>query len=157
MVTLPSVHHLAQHVGHEVAVSDWLEVSADRVKAFADASGDHQWIHLDAARAAAESPYGGPIVHGFLTLSLASTLLRGCLRIDEVGMTVNYGLNRVRFAAAVPVGARVRARFTPMSVDETVSGTQVIWHVVMEVFGASKPCCVAEWIVRYHERSGAPA
>ncbi len=157
MVTLPSVLHLAPHLGHEVAISDWLEVTAERVAAFADATGDRQWIHLDAARAKADSPYGVPIAHGFLTLSLASTLLRQCLRLEEVGMTVNYGLNRVRFAAPVPVGARVRARFTPTALDEVPSGTQVIWHVVMEVAGVPKPCCVAEWIVRYHERPGGRA
>lgn len=154
MVTLPSVHHLAPHLGHEVAISDWLEVTADRVAAFAEATGDRQWIHLDAERARTESPYGGPIAHGFLTLSLASTLLRQCLRLEEVGLTVNYGLNRVRFAAPVPVGARVRARFTPTALDEVSDATQVSWHVVMEVAGASKPCCVAEWIVRYHEQRG---
>lgn len=157
MVTLLSVHHLAPYVGHELAVSEWIEITAERVRAFADATGDHQWIHVDEARAAVESPYGRPIAHGFLTLSLMSTLLRQCVRFEDVGMTVNYGLNRVRFASAVPVGARIRARVTPTALDEVPNATQVTWHVVMELQGGTKPCCVAEWVVRYHERRGADA
>lgn len=145
-----STQHLTTSLGREVAVSDWLDVTPERVAAFAEATGDHQWIHLDAERAAAESPYGGPIVHGFLTLSLASTLLRESLQVDDVAMTVNYGLNRVRFTAAVPVGARIRARFTPAAVDTVPGATQVTWSIVTEVFGEQKPCCVAEWIVRYY-------
>lgn len=153
MPQLLSTQQLTTSIGREVVASDWIQVTAERVAAFAEATGDHQWIHLDAARAAAESPYGGPIAHGFLTLSLASTLLRESLQLDDVAMTVNYGLNRVRFTAAVPVGARIRARFTPTAVDTVAGATQVTWSIVMDVFGEAKPCCVAEWIVRYYPRT----
>jgi acyl dehydratase len=107
---LESPAALAQHIGQAVAVGDWLAVGPERVQRFADATDDHQWIHLDATRAAAESPYGGPIAHGRLTLSLIVPLVQQAVDVGGVGMTVNYGFDKVRFPAAVPVGARAGAR-----------------------------------------------
>src|SRR5258707_9965189 len=104
------VRAIKDRIGQEVAVSDWLEVSQERINQFADASGDHQWIHVDSARAAAESPFRTTIAHGFLTLSLLSTLLRDAVHFTGLRMAINYGLNRVRFMSPVPSGSRIRAR-----------------------------------------------
>src|ERR1041384_5575680 len=107
-----SLDEMKRLIGQEIGVSDWLEMTQERINQFADASGDHQWIHIDAARAKAESPYGATIAHGFLSLSLISTLLANSVRLEIGGkMGINYGLNRVRFPSAVPAGARVRGRF----------------------------------------------
>src|SRR5437667_10409170 len=106
------VHTLGDRIGQEIAVSDWLEVSQARINQFADATGDHQWIHVDAARAAAESPFKATIAHGFLTLSLLSTLVRDAMTFTGLRMAINYGLNRVRFVSPVPSGSRIRARMT---------------------------------------------
>ena len=143
---------LSTRTGQEVGVSDWLEVTQARIDEFAEATGDRQWIHVDPARAAVESPFKATIAHGFLTLSLASVLLRGAVSIDGVRMAINYGCNRVRFVSAVPVGSRVRGRFTPASIEPVEDGraVQVSWSVVIEREGASKPACVAEWIIRYY-------
>ena len=122
-----------------------------RIDQFADASGDHQWIHQDVARAQAESPYGRTIAHGFLTLSLISTLLASALRL-EIGakMGINYGLNRVRFPAAVPSGARIRGRFKLDSCEPFDGGIQFVWGVTVESEGSPKPCLVAEWLTRQY-------
>jgi acyl dehydratase len=141
---------LTHRVGIELAVSDWTELTQARIQQFADATGDHQWIHLDEARAAAESPFGTTIAHGFLTLSLAGVLLRRAMRIGGVRMAVNYGVNRVRFVAPVPAGSRIRGRFSALSVEPAPGATQVTWSIVIEREGAEKPCCVAEWVVRYY-------
>src|SRR5215510_14470087 len=150
-IDLPDLVTLRGQIGRELAVSDWVTVSQERIDPFAGATGDRQWIHLDAARAAAESPLGTTIAHGFLTLSLASVLLHGTLSLERFRMAINYGLNRVRFTAPVPAGSRVRARFAPAAVDEAGGGMEVTWAVTFEREGADKPCCVAEWIVRYYE------
>jgi acyl dehydratase len=144
------VDELPSLVGQEVAVSDWLEITQDRIDRFAKATGDLQWIHLDADRAAAESPYGTTIAHGFLTLSLVTHLSRNAFQIDgPFRMGVNYGLNRVRFPAPVPSGARVRARFTLEQIDELDDYLQFTWGVVVEVERAgAKPCLAAEWLTR---------
>ena len=134
----------------ETAVSDWLEVSQERIDRFAEATGDHQWLHVDAARAARESPYGATIAHGFLTLSLMSALLRQTVSFDAGRMAVNYGLNRVRFTAPVIGGSRIRGRFTAASVEEGEQSTKVVWNVIVESDASDKPCCVAEWIVVYY-------
>jgi len=148
---LDSTAALAQHLGQELAVGDWVEVGADRVQRFADATDDHQWIHLDAARAAAESPYGGPIAHGLLTLSLIVALVQQAVVIDGVGMTVNYGFDKVRFPSAVPVGARVRARVAVGAAEPAKDGSmQVTWRVAIEREGGDKPAVVADWIVRLY-------
>src|SRR3954471_21350578 len=112
------VRTLHDRLGQELAVSDWLEVTQARIAQFADATGDHQWIHLDAARAAAESPFKTTIAHGFLTLSLLSTLIREALQFSGLRMAINYGLNRVRFVSPVPSGARIRARIVCGAVEE---------------------------------------
>ena len=136
---------LKDRVGQEIAVTDWLTITQERVQQFADATGDHQWIHLDVSRAAAESPYGGTIAHGFLTLSLLSQFMQHSLQIEGVRMAINYGLNRVRFPAPVRVGARIRARFTLLSLKDT----EATYQATLQAEGIEKPCCVAEWIVRY--------
>ena len=148
---LESLAVLATRLGQEVAVSDWLDVGPERVQRFADATDDHQWIHLDAARAATESPYGTTIAHGLLTLSLIVTLVEQAVAIDGVRMTVNYGFDKVRFPAAVPVGARVRARVALVASETVKDGsTQVTWRVTIEREGGDKPAVVADWIARLH-------
>lgn len=144
------VHALGDRVGQEIAVGDWLEVAQDRIQQFADATGDHQWIHIDSARAARESPFRTTIAHGFLTLSLVSTLMREAIRISGVRMAINYGLNRVRFMSPVLSGARVRGRFTPAAVEAAGGSLQVTWRVTVEREREDKPSMVAEWIVRYY-------
>jgi acyl dehydratase len=149
---------LRSRIGEEIATSDWLTVSQDRIQQFADATGDHQWIHLDVERAAIESPFRTTIAHGFLTLSLISVLLRDAIRIGGLRLAVNCGLNRVRFTAPVPAGSRVRARIAPASVGEVGSGIQIVWAITIEREGGEKPCCVLEWIVRYYLQAAvAPA
>jgi acyl dehydratase len=149
---IDSISQLRELVGQEVAVSDWVEVTQARINQFAEATGDHQWIHLDAERAAKESPYGATIAHGFLTLSLLSFLMSQAIEIRQrPRMGINYGLNRVRFPAAVPAGALVRGRFTLQSLEDFPGGVQLTWGVVVECQGSDKPCCVAEWIGRRYE------
>jgi acyl dehydratase len=138
-------------VGNEIGVTDWYRVTQERIVQFADATEDQQWIHVDAARAARESPYGAAIAHGFLTLSLISHLVHGVLRIDGgVRLAVNYGLNRVRFPAAVRAESRIRARVGVLALKENADSVEAIFNVAVEIEGAEKPGCVAEWIVRYY-------
>jgi acyl dehydratase len=144
------VRTLHERIGQEIAVSDWLEVSQARIEQFADATGDRQWIHVDPARAAAESPFKTTIAHGFLTLSLLSPLIRQSIQFTGLRMAINYGLNRVRFVSPVPSGTRIRARITATSVDEVADGFQVTWQVTVEREHGGKPACVAEWVVRYY-------
>jgi acyl dehydratase len=131
-------------------VSDWMVVSQEQIQKFADATGDQQWIHVDSARAERESPFGGTIAHGFLTLSLIGALLRKTKALDEFRMSVNYGLNRVRFTAPVLTGSRIRGRFEASSVEEKNESVKVVWSVTVEREESSTPCCVAEWIVLYY-------
>jgi len=145
-----AVAQLEEHVGQEVAVGDWLEMTQDRIDQFAESTGDRQWIHVDRARAEAESPFKATIAHGFLTLSLVSVLLRSSITITGVRMAINYGLNRVRFVTPVPTGSKVRGRFTLAAIEETGGGTQATWAVSVEREGEQKPACVAEWLVRYY-------
>jgi acyl dehydratase len=140
---------LKDHIGRELAISDWLEISQDRMQKFADATGDDQWIHVDTARAAAESPYRTTIAHGFLTLSLLSLLARRAMIVKSSPMAINYGVNRVRFISAVPAGSRIRGRFSPRDVEEADGAVQVTWNATIELEGGKKPAAVAEWIVRY--------
>ena len=145
------VRTLADRIGQEIAVSDWLEVTQERINQFADATGDHQWIHVNPARAAAELPSKTTIAHGFLTLSLLSTLIRESITFTGLRMAINYGLNRVRFVSPVPSGSRIRALITLQSVDVVTGGFQVTWQVTIErEGGGDKPACVAEWVVRYY-------
>ncbi|TDG09347.1 MaoC family dehydratase [Paraburkholderia guartelaensis] len=137
-------------IGAGPLVSGWREVSEADVHGFADATGDHQWIHIDAERARRESPFGGPIAHGFLTLSLIPVLLGATLHMRQ-SMGVNYGLNRVRFTQPVPVGAKVRARIAVKEVSDVEGGgVQVVWDVSIEREGSERPACVAEFITRHY-------
>ena len=135
-------------VGQEVAVSEWVDIDQERVNLFADATDDHQWIHVDLERSARESPFGGPIAHGFLTLSLVSSLFEKAIRMLDAKMVVNYGLNKVRFPAPVPVGSRVRARMTLTRIEDIEGGAQLEFSVIVEREGAAKPVCVAELLLR---------
>ena len=135
-------------IGKELEPSDWLEVTQERIDAFADATGDHQWIHVDPVRAA-DGPFGTTIAHGFLTLSLCAPLLAQALAgVTASGMSVNYGSNKVRFPAPVPVGSRIRARVTIASVDEVPGGEQMVAVTTVERAGSDKPVCVAELVIR---------
>ena len=131
-------------------VSDWMVVSQEQIRKFADATCDPQWIHVDTERAQRESPYGGTIAHGFLTLSLVGALLRKTKALDEFRMSVNYGLNRVRFTAPVLSGSRIRGRFVAASIEEKDDAIKVVWSVTVEREESDTPCCVAEWIVLYY-------
>ena len=147
---IESVGKLGEFVGREVALSEWLEVSQARIDGFAEATEDRQWIHTDPERAARESPFGQTIAHGFLTLSLLSELMRLAVSVKGVRMGLNYGLNRVRFVSPVPAGSRIRARLTLAALEEIKGGAQATWGVTVEREGGNKPCCVAEWLVRYY-------
>ena len=147
-----SLAALKELVGQEVGLSEWFTVAQDRIQQFADATLDHQWIHVDVERARRESPYESPIAHGFLTLSLLPHFMHEALGIAEnLRMGVNYGLNRVRFTSPVPSGSRVRARFTLQKFEKLADGgIQVTWNVVLEREGGDKPVLVAEWLGRHY-------
>jgi acyl dehydratase len=141
---------LQSFVGREIGVSEWHAVTLEQVQQFADATGDYQWIHLDRERAQRESPFGATIAHGFLTLSLISSLMKEAVQIRGTRMVLNYGLNRVRFPAPVRVDSQVRARFALVAVKELGGSLEAIFSVAVECDGVDKPCCVAEWILRYY-------
>jgi acyl dehydratase len=146
--TFEKLSDLAGHLGEEIAVSDWLTITQEQVNLFADATGDHQWIHVDPERAR-QGPFGAPIAHGFLTLSLLPKLLESSIELRETRMGVNYGLNRVRFTAPVPVGSRVRSRAKLLAADAIDNGGwQFTWSVTIEREGSDKPACIAESISR---------
>ncbi|BDB23606.1 MULTISPECIES: MaoC family dehydratase [unclassified Cupriavidus] len=155
MRTIATLEELEGLQGQEVAVSDWMEVTQQQVNQFAEATGDHQWIHVDVERAKKESPYGAPIAHGFLTLSLLPKFMHNALHMpSKIG--VNYGLNRVRFTAPVPVGSKLRARIKLLKVERLdplpkspeLAGAQSTWEVTIEREGSERPVCVAESISR---------
>lgn len=148
MREIASVAALKELIGQEVAVSKWIEITQERVNQFAEATGDRQWIHIDVERSRKESPFGGSVAHGFLTLSLLPKLMESAIVMPDVKMGVNYGLNKVRFPAPVPVGSRIRARIKLLTVDDIAGGAQVTWEVTMEREGSDKPVCVAESIAR---------
>lgn len=151
MIQIPSLAWLRERLGHELAVSDWVEVTQQRIDRFAETTEDAQWIHVDPVRAAAETPFKGTIAHGFLTLSLLSRLARHAMTVNGVRMAINYGLNRVRFVSPVPAGSRLRGRFTPVAAEEANDGsTTVTWNVTIEREHSDKPGVVAEWLVRYY-------
>ena len=138
-------------VGKEM-VSPWREITQDAITKFAELSGDRQWIHVDVERARRESHYGTTIAHGFLTLSLTSQLLRDAVgSIGGTRMSINYGLNKVRFPSPVPAGSRVRGRCTLLQLEPIDGGVQATWGVLIERDGGTKPCCAAEWLVRYYQ------
>ena len=145
---IADLEELKTLTGTEVALSDWIDINQQRVDRFADATSDHQWIHVDVERCKRESPFGGPVAHGFLTLSLLPAMFENALRMLDVRMALNYGLNKVRFPAPVPVGSRLRARLTLASVDDIAGGAQLVWSVVVECEGSERPVCVAEFVMR---------
>jgi acyl dehydratase len=148
---LKNPQSLREFVSREIGVTEWFRLRQDRIDEFALATEDRQWIHLDRARANKESPYGGTIAHGFLTLSLLSRFVHEVMRIESgVRLAVNYGLNRVRFPAAVPAESRIRARVGLLAFQEIADSVEAIYNVAVEIEGAEKPGCVAEWIVRYY-------
>jgi acyl dehydratase len=150
MKIISGLAELKTYVGKEIGVSDWCEVTQDMINTFADATGDHQWIHVDIERAKKESPYGGPIAHGFLTLSLTPRLVWDVYKVDGVKMGVNYGVNRVRFPAPVPAGSRIRARVKLLELQEIEGGAQGVTQVTFEHEGHEKPVCVAETVSRWY-------
>ena len=149
MRVLDDLDELSGLAGEELGTSDWLEIDQGRVDGFADATGDHQWIHVDVERAK-QGPFGAPIAHGYLTLSLGPALLPQILRIEGISMGVNYGLNKLRFPAPVPVGSKVRLGATLESVEDVAGGAQAVLGLTFEVEGKDKPVCVAEAVFRYY-------
>jgi acyl dehydratase len=150
MVQLTDVKSL---VGQELGVSEWHLVTQDAINAFADATHDHQWIHIDVERAKKESPFGGPVAHGYYTLSLAPHLMSQIWQVQGIRMGVNYGLNKLRFPAPVLVGKRVRARATLNNIEDVKdvpNAIQVTVGITFEVEGSDKPVCVAEGLFRYY-------
>ena len=145
------IEELKTLIGQEVAASDWLEVTQSRISDFADATEDHQWIHVDVDRAKTDSPFHSTIAHGFLTLSLLPHLAAQAFKVEgDFKMGINYGLNRLRFVSPVPAGSRVRAKFTLQQVEDVAGGAQLTWSVTVEIEGGAKPALVAEWLVRYY-------
>jgi acyl dehydratase len=148
MLEIGSLAQLKQMIGDEVAVSDWLAVEQQQVDQFAEATGDRQWIHVDVERSKRELPYGGTVAHGFLTLALLPRFFGETMRMSDVAMLVNYGLNRVRFPAPLPVGSRVRGRLKLLNVVDVPGGAEMTWEVTVEREGEAKPVCVAEAVFR---------
>jgi acyl dehydratase len=149
MATTLKIADLANRVGQEVGVSEWLEIAQERIDLFAKATEDFQWIHIDKERAK-QSPFGTTIAHGFLTLSLLPKLSDSAFEISDRKMGVNYGLNKLRFTSPVPAGSKVRARFTLTKLENIEGGVQTTWSVVVERDGADKPVMVAETLSRHY-------
>jgi acyl dehydratase len=150
-LVLDNLQSLKTFVGREIAVTDWLLMTQERIQKFAEATEDRQWIHLDRERAKKESPYGATIAHGFLTLSLLSYFMKQAIEIrGGMHMGINYGLNRVRFPSAVRAGSQIRARVSLQSIKELSDCVEAVFAVSIECEGTDKPCCAAEWIVRYY-------
>lgn len=146
---IDSIAAMKPLVGEHLGYSDWLTVTQEQVNLFADATGDHQWIHIDVERAKS-GPFGGPIAHGYLTLSLGPVLIPQVFSVGGIAMGVNYGCNKVRFMSPVPVGAKLRAGVKLIGVDDVSGGAQVTLEVTFECEGAAKPSCIAEIIFRYY-------
>lgn len=152
-IEIQKLADLRERLGQELAVSEWQQVTQQRISAFAEATLDRQWIHVDPERARRELPGATTIAHGFLTLSLVSWLVKSALAFPSLRMAINYGVNRVRFVTPLPAGSRIRGRFTPVALEDVDGGVQVTWKVVVErEDGGEKPVCVAEWLVRYFDR-----
>jgi len=148
---LQNPQSLAAFVGKEIGATDWFQLTQERIEQFAEATEDRQWIHMDRERASKESPYGATIAHGFLTLSLISHFIKELLQIESgVRLAVNYGLNRVRFPAAVPADSKIRARVALLALKELSDALEATFSVTIENEESDKPSCVAEWIVRYY-------
>jgi acyl dehydratase len=151
-LVVETVFSLKEYVGREIAVTDWLMVTQDRIDRFAEATDDRQWIHVDRDRAPKESPYGTTIAHGFLTLSLLSHFMKQAIQFrGGVRMAVNYGLNRVRFPFPVRAGSKIRARIGLLSIKQLSEALEATFSFTMEIENSDKPCCVAEWVVRYQQ------
>jgi len=148
---LQSLRDLRDKIGQEVVVSDWLEISQERIDQFAEITDDRQWIHIDVDRARRDSPYHSTVAHGFLTVSMLSRLLNDSLKFATVRMGLNYGFNRLRFTGPVPAGSRLRGRFTLNNLEEIEGGVQTTWGVIVECEGTEKPCMVAEWVTRRYD------
>jgi len=144
------IEDATSQLGQEIGISDWMLIDQNSVNGFAQVTGDQQWIHVDVERARRESPFGGPIAHGYLTLSLLAKFAQECIGVDGIKLAVNYGLNRVRFAAPVKVGSRVRARFILADVEDIQGGAQLVWQATIEIEGGDKPACVAEMVTRWY-------
>ena len=152
MLVIESLRALKDYVGKEIATSDWMAVTQERIRQFADATEDRQWIHLDGERAKRESPFGTTIAHGFLTLSLLSHLMHESLQIRSgVRLAVNYGLNRVRFVSPVREGSRIRGRFQLLGWKDLGEAYEAVYSCAIECEGSEKPACIAEWIARYYK------
>ena len=149
--TVNGVAGLKDLVGQHLGYSETMEITQERVNLFADATGDHQWIHVDVERATAESPFGGPIAHGYLTLSLGPVLVPQVIRVEGVKMAVNYGCEKVRFPSPVPSGSRVRGTFGVVGIEEHDWGHQATMAATIERDGGDKPVCVAELVFRYYK------
>ena len=148
---IEGIEELKTLTGQEVGASDWVEVTQSRINDFADATEDHQWIHIDVERAKTDSPFRATIAHGFLTLSLLPHLAAQAFTVrGDFKMGINYGLNKLRFISPVKSGSRVRARFTLQAVEDVAGGTQLTWAVTVESEGGAKPALAAEWLVRYY-------
>ena len=148
---IEGIEELKSLIGEEVGASDFIEVTQSRINDFADATEDHQWIHIDVERAKTDSPFGSTIAHGFLTLSLLPHLAAQAFTVrGNFKMGINYGLNKLRFISPVKSGSRVRARFTLQAVEDVAGGTQLTWAVTVESEGGAKPALAAEWLVRYY-------
>ena len=148
MKLITSIDEAQSLVGSELGVSDWLEIDQQRINDFADVTGDHQWIHIDVERAKTESPFGAPIAHGFLTLSLVPALSKDNFRLENVKLAINYGLNKVRFLTPVTVGSRIRVRSELAEVTAKGSSADMTVRHTIEIEGADKPAAVADMIVR---------
>ncbi|CCG03406.1 MaoC family dehydratase [Blastococcus saxobsidens] len=150
MSTTTTMAELPSLTGQELGTSSWVQIAQERVDLFADATGDHQWIHVDVERAKAESPFGGPIAHGYLTLSLLIPMWSEVLTVSDATMAVNYGLNKVRFPSPVPVGSKLRLTATLKDVEEVAGGLQLTVAAVIEAEGIPKPVCIAEPVFRFY-------
>jgi acyl dehydratase len=149
-VVLDNLHSLKEFAGREVGVTDWFSITQERIERFAEATEDRQWIHVNRERGSQESPYGTTIAHGFLTLSLVSHFLKEVVQIRSgVRLAVNYGLNRVRFPFPVRSGSKIRARIGLLTLKQLSEAVEATFSVAVEVENSDKPCCVAEWVVRY--------
>ena len=149
MITVNGLDELKTLAGKDLGHSDWLEITQERVNTFADATGDHQWIHVDPERAKA-GPFGAPIAHGYLTLSLVIPLFGEVLKVEGVKMGVNYGLDKVRFPSPVPVGSKIRLGAKVVSVEDVTGGTQSTFDFTVEIDGVAKPACVARTVYRQY-------
>lgn len=150
MLIIENIDDLPAWVGRELATSTWFTIEQPRIQAFADATGDQQWIHVDSDRAQRESPFGTPIAHGYLILSMLPSMIESCLQVGGAAMLVNYGLDRVRFTAPVPAGSRIRARIVLDHLAPFPGGVQAHLDATIEIEGSDKPACIAQQLVRYY-------